>query len=267
MIGVLFVTILGVAITCLIFTPKTLRWVRYMLATLIAVPLILGTIFFTSIPNTPQIFGKSIRRVTTNEKVIALTYDDGPRLPTTEGLLDVLKRHNAAATFFLIGERAEKNPELVKKIYGAGHELGNHTYSHDLLIFKSSKFVRNQIQRTDNVIRACGYEKEIHFRSPHGMKLFTDSWALKKMKRKNILFDVVAWDWSSPGVQKIVDNVMKDVKPGSIVLLHDGCGNEKDIVEASDIIITKLKGQGYRLVTISELLRKRERFASSDVIA
>jgi peptidoglycan-N-acetylglucosamine deacetylase len=261
MIGVLFVAILGVAVTCFVLTPHRLRWVRYMLATLIAIPLFLGTIFFTSIPNTPQIFGTSIRRVTTNEKVVALTYDDGPRLPTTEGLLDVLKWHNVPATFFLIGQRAEKNPELVKKIYGAGHELGNHTYSHDLLIFKSSKFVRNQIQKTDNIIRACGYDREIHFRSPHGMKLFTDSWALKKMKRPNILFDVVAWDWTSPGVQKIVDNVMKEVKPGSIILMHDGCGNEKDIVAASDIIITKLKEQGYQFLTISELLKKNKQNA------
>jgi peptidoglycan/xylan/chitin deacetylase (PgdA/CDA1 family) len=232
-----------------------------MLATLIAVPLVLATIFFTSIPNMPQIFGTSIRRVKTSEKIVALTYDDGPRLPTTEGLLDVLKRHNASATFFLVGKRAEKNPELVKKIYGAGHELGNHTYSHDLLIFKSSKFVRNQIQKTDNIIRACGYDREIHFRSPHGMKLFTDSWALKKMKRKNVLFDVVAWDWTSPGVQEIVDNVMKDVKPGSIILMHDGCGNENDIVAASDVIITKLKEQGYQFLTISELLKKNKQNA------
>ena len=76
------------------------------------------------------------------------------------------------------------------------------------------------------------------------------------MNRTNILFDVVAWDWTSPGVQKIVDNVMKDVKPGSIILMHDGCGNKQDIVTASDIIITTLKAQGYQFLTISELLKK-----------
>jgi peptidoglycan-N-acetylglucosamine deacetylase len=213
----------------------------------------------TSIPNTPQIFGTSVRCIATNEKVVALTYDDGPRSPTTEGILGVLAQHHVPATFFLIGNRAEKHPDLVKKIYDAGHELGNHTYSHKFLIFRSPHFVKDQIDKTDKIIRDCGYEKEIFFRSPHGMKLFTDSWALKKMKRANILFDAVAWDWTSPGVQKIVNNVMKAVKPGSIILLHDGCGDEKDVVAASDIIISKLKEQGYQFLPISELLKKNQK--------
>ncbi|MFA5307216.1 MAG: polysaccharide deacetylase family protein [Candidatus Babeliales bacterium] len=210
----------------------------------------------TTIPNTPQVFGSSVRHVTTDEKVVALTYDDGPRPPTTQAVLEVLAQHHVPATFFLIGRHAELHPALVKKIYSAGHELGNHTYSHPYLIFKSARYVRNQIEKTDNIIRSCGYKKEIYFRSPHGMKLFADSWALKKMKRKNILFDTVAWDWTSPGVEKIVHNVMKDVHPGSIILLHDGCGDKHDVVEASDIIITRLKEQGYQFVTISELLKK-----------
>jgi peptidoglycan/xylan/chitin deacetylase (PgdA/CDA1 family) len=212
----------------------------------------------TTIPNTPQVFGSSVCRVKTNEKVVALTYDDGPRSPTTEGVLDVLAKHQVNATFFLIGQRAEKNKDLVKKVYQAGHELGNHTYSHSWLMFRSSGFIHDQIEKTDKIIRDCGYNKEIHFRSPHGMKLFTDSWALKKMKRKNIVFDqwAVSWDWTSPGVKKIVKNVMSGVKPGSIILFHDGCGDEHDVVEASDIIITKLKAQGYQFVTISELLKK-----------
>ena len=180
----------------------------------------------TSIPNTPQVFGTSVRHVATPEKVVALTYDDGPRPPTTQSVLEVLDRHHVPATFFLIGQRARAYPSVVKKIYSAGHELGNHTYSHPYLMFRSSNYVRKQIEKTDSIIRSCGYNKEIHFRSPHGMKLFTDSWTLKKMKRKNILFDTVAWDWKSPGVERIVRNVMKDVRPGSIILLHDGCGDE-----------------------------------------
>jgi peptidoglycan-N-acetylglucosamine deacetylase len=215
----------------------------------------------TTIPNAPQIFGTSVSRIKTHEKVVALTYDDGPRSPTTEGVLDVLAKHQVNATFFLIGERAEKNKDLVKKIYSAGHELGNHTYSHPVLIFKSPSFVREQIEKTDKIIRDCGYEKEIFFRSPKGLKLFTDSWALKKMKRKNIVFDqwAAAWDWDSPGVDAIVHNVVKHVKPGSIILMHDGHGDKHDVVKASDIIITKLKSQGYQFLTVSQLLKKDTR--------
>ncbi|MFA6263831.1 MAG: polysaccharide deacetylase family protein [Candidatus Babeliales bacterium] len=227
-----------------------------MLGALFAL-LLAGTGFFLAIiPNTPQFFGTAVRCVDTDEKVVALTYDDGPRPPTTQGVLDVLLKHQVYATFFLIGERAEKNIDLVKKIYTAGHELGNHTYSHPVLVWRSPSFVREQIEKTDKIIHDCDYEKEIFFRSPKGMKFIFDSWELSKMKRINILFDAVGWDWDCPGVNKIVENVMDGVKPGSIILLHDGCGNEKDVVAASGIIITKLKAQGYRFLTISELLKK-----------
>ncbi len=236
--------------------PSKLRKIKLMIGFILTVLAIPIATFFVSIPNTPQIFGIAIRCVQTDEKIVALTYDDGPRSPTTEGVLDVLAKHQVNATFFLIGERAEKNPTLVRREYNAGHELGNHTYTHPVLIFRTPSFVREQIEKTDKIIRDCGYDKEIFFRSPKGMKLLADSWTLKKMNRKNILFDTVAWDWDSPGVQKIVDNVMKDVRPGSIILLHDGCGDEHDVVEASDIIITRLKEQGYKFLTISELLKK-----------
>jgi peptidoglycan-N-acetylglucosamine deacetylase len=219
--------------------------------------LLAGAGFFLAIiPNTPQFFGTAVRCVETDEKVVALTYDDGPRPPTTQGVLDVLLKHQVYATFFLIGENAEKNRDLVKKIYTAGHELGNHTYSHPVLIWRSPSFVREQIEKTDKIIRECGYNKEIFFRSPKGMKFIFDAWELSKMNRTNILFDVASWDWESPGVNKIVDNVVHDVKPGSIILLHDGYGDKKDVATASDIIITKLKAQGYRFLTISELLKK-----------
>jgi len=215
------------------------------------------TFGYLIIPNSPQIIGKSVRRVKTEEKVVALTFDDGPNPPFTYEILDLLEKHDIKATFFVLGERAHEYPGTVQEIYRAGHELGNHTWSHSVLICRSCQFIRDQIEPTDKLLRDLGYEGPIHFRAPKGLKFINLPRTLAKDNREHILFDAVAWDWSSPGKNKIVKNVMKSVKPGSIILLHDGCGTQEQTVPATEIIIEKLKKDGYKFVTISELLKKR----------
>jgi len=217
------------------------------------------------IPNSGQICGRAVHRVKTKEKVVALTFDDGPNPPFTNQILNVLKKYEIKATFFVVGERCEQFPETVKQIYSSGHELGNHTWSHNVLILKSSKFIYNEINSTDKILRDLGYTEPIHFRSPKGMKFVGLAIILAKTNRDNILFNVVGWDWSCPGVEKIVKNVVNSVSPGSIILLHDGNGdNNKEItdrsqtVAATEIIIQRLKKRGYSFVTISELLQKGE---------
>lgn len=220
---------------------------------------VVGFPLFLMRPDSPQLWGEAVSRVKTHEKVVALTYDDGPVTGFTDDILAVLKKHDVHATFFVVGKHAEKNPELIKATYTAGHELGNHTWSHALMVGKSSRYMRKQIEKTDALLRKLGYEKEIYFRSPYGQKLFILPWVLSDMKKKNILFDVWAWDWDSPGTKRIVKNVMKKVKPGSIILLHDGCGTRADTVAATDIIVQRLKADGYRFVTVSELLALRKK--------
>ena len=215
------------------------------------------------IPNSGQIYGRAVHRVKTKEKVVALTFDDGPNPPFTNQILDVLKKNGVKATFFVVGTRCKQFPEVVKQVYKSGHELGNHTWSHNVLILKSSKFIRNEIDSTDKFLRDLGYIDTIHFRSPKGMKFIGLSRILAKTNRDNILFDVVAWDWSCPGVEKIVKNVINSVRSGAIILLHDGNGDNNyqitdrsQTVAATEIIIQRLKSQGYSFVTISELLQK-----------
>ncbi|MFA5074531.1 MAG: polysaccharide deacetylase family protein [Candidatus Babeliales bacterium] len=212
------------------------------------------------IPISPQIMGKAIQKVHTKEKVVALTFDDGPNPPYTNELLEVLKKHEVKATFFVLGKYIKNYPDAVKQIYQAGHELGNHTWSHNYMIFKSCKTIRKEIDSTDKAIRDLGYTGIIYFRAPHGAKLISLPMVLSKQNRAHILFNVIAWDWTQPGVKKIVNNVMKSVKPGSIILLHDGDGakdkaDRSQTVKATDIIIQKLKQQNYKIVTISELLK------------
>lgn len=188
-----------------------------------------------------------------------MTFDDGPSIHT-EKILSILGLHETQATFFLLGKNAEQFPRLVKQIYKEGHEIGNHSYSHESLIFKSLTFIRQEIETTDQIIRQSGYEGTIHFRSPYGRKLIGLPWVLYQSNRPHILFDVIPDDWASPGVSTIVDRILSQVKPGSIILCHDGNGDNKgqdrsQTVEAIPIIVEKLKAEGYRFVTISELLR------------
>ncbi len=210
----------------------------------------------------PQLFGQCIHRVSTDQKVIALTFDDGPS-SYTEKILNVLRENGVQGTFFLLGRNAEKFPHLVRQIQEEKHEIGNHSYSHQPLIFKSQAFIRDEIEKTDAIIRHSGYSGTIHFRAPYGRKLLGLPWILQQSNRPHILFDVIPDDWACPGVSKIVDRVLASAKPGSIVLFHDGNGDEvgedrSQTVQATEIVIQRLRADGYRFVTISELLTIRE---------
>lgn len=204
----------------------------------------------------PQIFGVVINRINTNDKVVALTYDDGPNPPFTDQLLKVLSDNNTKATFFLLGENLVKNPEYIQKITSQGHDIGNHTWSHKQLIFKSPTFIKNEIEKTDSLIRSQGYLKDIHFRAPYGRKLFILPWILSSQGRKHILFDVAPDDWENPGIYIVIKRVISSVKPGSIILLHDGGGDRSQTVEATKSIIDILKKDGYSFLTISEMLSR-----------
>lgn len=204
--------------------------------------------------SSPQLIGEAIHRIHTKDKVVALTYDDGPAPAYTTELLEILKDNGIKATFFVVGAHAEKHPDLIKAIYEGGHEIGNHTWSHPQLVWKWPQFTRDQISRTDALLRSLGYKGTIHFRAPYGIKFLVLPWILTESHRQHILFDVVPEDWKRPGVSSIVDRVVEKVRPGSIILLHDGRGDRSQTVAATPKIIHRLKEQGYRFVTISELV-------------
>lgn len=191
-----------------------------------------------------------------------MTFDDGPSYHTRE-ILDILRSYEVQATFFLLGKNAAQFPMLVRHIHEEGHEIGNHSYSHEPLIFKPLAFIQEEIEKTDHIIRQSGYQGPIHFRAPYGRKLILLPWMLYKAKRPHILFDVIPDDWASPGVETIVNRILAQTKPGSIILCHDGNGDENGLnrsqtVQAIPLVIEKLRVAGYQFVTISELLKLDE---------
>lgn len=205
----------------------------------------------------PIILGNAISRIKTSQKVIALTYDDGPNPPYTDEILNVLKANKVKATFFLVGNQLQKHPDYVQKISNQGHELGNHSWSHSLLMFKKPSTIRKEIVKTDHLIHELGYAKDIPVRAPYGTGALTLYLIIRSLGKQQISFDIIPHDWSNPGVKIMVDRVLRNVQPGAIILLHDGGGNRSQTIEATKQIISALHDQGYRFVTISELLAMR----------
>lgn len=136
-----------------------------------------------------QLFGGLTDSVETNHKEIALTFDDGPNENVTD-LLSLLKKYNVKATFFLIGNELEKHPKEGRKIAEAGHQIGNHTYSHNRMIFKTQSFIKQEIEKTNKLIRNTGYEGEIDFRPPNGKKLVGLPYYLKGQQMETITWSL-----------------------------------------------------------------------------
>ena len=206
-----------------------------------------------------QVFGELYPRVETSEKVVALTFDDGPTPANTPAVLEVLARHDVKATFFMVGRNIAAHRDLAARVLAAGHQLANHSYSHVRLILHSPSFIRSEIDRTDALLREVGVKGEILFRAPYGKKLFVLPWLLSRAHRKHILFDVVPHDHEIQDSALITSRVVEAARPGSIILLHDGGKPKPGTIEATDRIITSLQARGYRFVTVSELLALEHR--------
>ncbi|MCE2393248.1 polysaccharide deacetylase family protein [Candidatus Poribacteria bacterium] len=205
-------------------------------------------------------FGKNVIRLDTEQRLVALTFDDGPHPPYTDRLLDVLAKHKVKATFFMIGNRIEKHPQTVHRVIVEGHQIGNHSYSHPVLGFRLPARIRREIERTDSLLRQLGAAGEIAFRAPMLTRFLPVAWFLAKADRAHISCNVWSWDWTTQNPDRIAQRVLKKTGPGSIIVLHDGKAenahaDRAGTLEATDRIITKLKRKKYRFCTIRDGLR------------
>jgi polysaccharide deacetylase family sporulation protein PdaB len=205
--------------------------------------------------------GEVLWEVPTESKVIALTFDDGPDPENTSPILDVLKKYEAKATFFLVGNKVERNPQLVKRELAEGHELANHTYNHAYLGNTSAVKMRQDIQHAEKVIFSVTGQKCHYFRPPGGH--INES--LVNMVVEDG-YTVVLWswhqdsrDWDRPGVDKIVNSVLNHTQNGDIVLFHEYVDGKTQTIAALEKILPILKERGYRFVTVSELLTYRKK--------
>jgi peptidoglycan/xylan/chitin deacetylase (PgdA/CDA1 family) len=227
-----------------------------MAAVIAAVGLLAGLYEGTNSRNF-QAFGKAVTTVPCARKYVALTLDDGPTPEGTDQLLSLLERHHARATFFLVGDSLERFPEAGARIARAGHEIGNHSYSHVRMIFRSQDFIRREVEQTDRAIRATGYSGEILFRPPFGKKLFGLPWYLSHTGRTTLMWSIEPE--SASGVEQtpegLASHVAAVVSPGAILLMHamiDPTGLKH---QALALVLERLDALGYRVVGASELMR------------
>lgn len=181
------------------------------------------------------------------QKVIALTFDDGPKPEVTEKILDTLEKNNSCATFFVVGENGKSSPEILRKMDSIGCEIGNHSFSHAKLTNISDVAFKQEISKTDDVIYSATGKKTTLLRPTYGAY----NQHLKDISEKPlVLWSIDTEDWNHRDASKTVERVMSKVKDGSIILMHD---IYPQTAHAVSILVPKLIEQGYRLVTVSQL--------------
>ena len=201
-----------------------------------------------------QVFGTLVSSVATTDSVVALTFDDGPSV-YTDSVLDFLRREGVRATFFVVGESLAHNPDLGRQIVAAGHELGNHSYSHQRMVFKPPRFIRREVESTDSAIRRAGHRGPIHFRPPYGKRLFYLPWYLASTNRTTVMWSLEP-DTRFRSADAIADHVERKVRPGMIIVLHVEVPSRNAERAALRRIVPELKRRGYEFVTVSELIRR-----------
>ncbi len=218
---------------------------------------------------TSQLFGKTVVSGPLNDRVVALTYDDGPNPPYTDRILNALERERVHATFFVVGRAAEAYPRTLRREFLDGDAIGNHTWDHGHLIVMSRAQIARSLKRTDDAIfRATGTRPRL-LRPPFGARDWMVLDEARKLGYTPVMWSVpLANDWEYPPAATIAKRILRYVKDGSIVVLHDGnrgivcraarvsphvCDRKSDI-EATVLIVEALKRQGYRFVTIPQLL-------------
>ncbi|MFJ7731706.1 polysaccharide deacetylase family protein [Lysinibacillus sp. NPDC097231] len=196
-----------------------------------------------------KVYNKGVPVVKGENKRVALTFDDGPNAKVTPQILAILKKHNAKATFFMVGPNVSNNSAIVKQVYKEGHEIGNHTWNHSKLTTLSKTNVKQEVDRTSNATYAAIGQYPTVFRPPYGA---TNDQVRSVITMPTILWSIDTLDWKHRNADKILAYIKTSVKDGSIILMHDIHQTTADGLEN---VILYLQKQGYEFVTVSEILQ------------
>lgn len=197
-----------------------------------------------------------------NQKVVALTFDDGPDPEYTDKVLEVLKKYKVNATFFMVGSNAQKNPGIVARVFQEGNLIGSHTFTHPNVALISDRQTRLELNATQRVIEEITGHKTILFRPPYvaDAEPQTPEELIPIIRAQKLGYLTIgelndSEDWTRPGVNKIVNRVLSQVNNGNIILMHDAGGDRSQTVAALPLVIQALKAKGYCFVTVDRLLQ------------
>ena len=203
-----------------------------------------------------SLVGDAVCRVDTAERVVALSFDDGPTPEGVAWATTQLRRHGARATFFLIGRDIQGRERLVRQLVAEGHEVGNHSFSHQRMMLRRERFYDEEIARTDALLRRAGVASPRLFRPPYGKKLIGLPRALARHG-----YEMIMWDVEDPSgaetPRDYADRLLREVRPGSIIIMHIMYGGNRTARDALPLVLEGLAQRGYRVVTVGELLSLR----------
>ena len=207
---------------------------------------------------TGQWYGRTFASGIRGSKRIALTYDDGPNDPHTLKLLEVLAKHNVRATFFMIGRYVRQRPDIARAVAQAGHVVGNHTFTHPLLIFQSSAQTRIQLVDCHQALQDAIGEHSNLFRPPFGGRRPATIRIAQELGLETVMWNVTGYDWNAPPAAVIEKKVVSQMRGGDVILLHDGeyramGADRAQTVMATDNLITRYRDLGYEFVTVDEM--------------
>lgn len=234
------------------------RVLAIVAATLVVVVALAAALRSLARSRTVQLFAAPVSRVTTTESAVALTFDDGPTAERVDTLVALLRSRGVWATFFLIGAEVADAPGAARALVDAGHELGNHSYTHSRLILRRPRTLRSEIVRTDTLLRAAGAREPIFFRPPYGYKLVGLPYVLWRMGRTTVTWDIEPESYPEVAATAdgIVAHVLARVRPGSIILLHPWYPSRATTFDALPVLIDSLQARGYRVTTVGDLLAR-----------
>ena len=210
---------------------------------------------YQSMAPTGQWYGRTFTGFGRGSKKIALTYDDGPNDPHTLKLLEVLAKHDVHATFFMIGRYVRQRPDIVQEVARAGHVIGNHTFTHPLLIFESSAQMRTQLLECRSALQDAIGEHSNLFRPPFGGRRPATLRVARSLGLEAVMWSVTGYDWNGPPAVVIEKKVVRQMRGGDVILLHDGghraMGTDRaQTVIATENLIRRYRDQGYDFVTV-----------------
>jgi peptidoglycan/xylan/chitin deacetylase (PgdA/CDA1 family) len=206
-----------------------------------------------------QLYGANFNGAAPGTRTLALTYDDGPNDPYTAQLLEVLAKHGVRATFFLLGQFVSERPALARAVAEAGHAIGNHCNTHQNPIFLSPAQLRQQIERASRAIEAATGVRPKLFRPPFGGRRPGTFSVVREYGMVPVMWRVSCSDWSARSHESIVERAVSQIKGGDVILLHDGghlrMGTDRShSVRATDEIVRRYQGEGYKFVTVPEMM-------------
>lgn len=209
-------------------------------------------------------YGHTIVKAETDRKIVALTFDDGPYGPYTQELLQVLENKNVKATFFMVGDNAFNNQQLVRLVNAKGHEIALHAGKHRDFLKLGPEALAADIESGKATLEWLTGEKVKYIRPPHGFRDWNVMQQIRLAGLQAVNWSVIPRDWTNPGADVIADRVCGNIFPGAIVLLHDGDSparkaSREQTVKATAMIIDRLRQDGYEFVTVSQLLENKEK--------